>query len=134
MFNFGPSPKLLARDPSAFGHGLQLCPHDRGMNAPVELLLGEAAIGAGDDVLAPDEPGEPEEAVGHELWMLHDVRAVAYDAWGQYLAFGQLDVFPDSPFVFVAGIGGLDEVGASTDLENEIHDLPQRNIRRVRSW
>src|SRR5712691_8998638 len=58
------SPKFLASDPRAFGHGMQLRPHDRGVNAPVQLLLREAAICAGDEVLAADQPGESEEALG----------------------------------------------------------------------
>ena len=82
MLNFGPPPKLLARDPRALGHGFQLRPHDCGMNAPIELLLRESAIGAGDDVLAAHEAGETQDAFGHQVWMLHDVRAVADDARG----------------------------------------------------
>src|ERR1700692_2145870 len=66
--------------------------------------------------------------------MLHDVGAVADDARSQDLALRQLDVLPDLPFVFMARIGGFDEVGAGTNLENEIDNLPQRDIGRVRSW
>lgn len=59
MLDFGAPPKLVTGDPRALGHGFQLCPHDCGMNAPVELLLGKAAIGASDDVLATDKAGKP---------------------------------------------------------------------------
>src|ERR1700687_2724632 len=55
------SPKLPAGEPRAFHHGLQLRPHDAGVNAPVQLLLRETAIRAGDDVLSSSDPGEPEE-------------------------------------------------------------------------
>ena len=78
------------------------------MNAPIELLLGKAAIGAGDDILAPHEPREAQNAFGYEFGVLHDACAVADDARGQDLAFRQLDVLPDAPFVFVAGIGALE--------------------------
>src|SRR5579863_1015102 len=103
------------------------------MNAPIELLLGEAAIGAGDYILAAHEAGKTQNAFSHKLRVLHDVRAVADDAGGQDLAFRQLDVLPDAPFVFVAGIGGFDKVSAGADLENKVDDLSQRNVRRVRS-
>ena len=114
----------MACDPGAFDHCFQLRPHDSGMNAPVELFLGKAAIGAGNDVLAAHQASEAQDALGYELGVLHDVCAVADDSWGQNLAVRQLDVFPDAPFVFVARIGGLDEVGAGADLENQVYDLP----------
>src|SRR5579864_9192937 len=103
------------------------------MNAPVELFLREAAIGAGDDVLPADERGEPQDAFSYKFRMLHDICAMADDAGGQDLAFRQLDILPDAPFVFMTWIGGLDEVRAGADLENEIDDFPQRNVGRVRS-
>ena len=77
----------------------------------------------------PTSLGEPHDAFGDEFGMLDDVCAVADDAGGQDLAFRQLDVLPDAPFVFVAGIGGFDEVGAGADLENEIDDLSSAERR-----
>ena len=50
------------------------------MDALVERLLREAAVGAGDDVLAADELGEPHDALGHQLGMLDHVGGVADDA------------------------------------------------------
>src|SRR3984893_18316044 len=66
--------------------------------------------------------------------MLHDVGAVADDARSQDLSLRQFNVLPYPPFVFMAGIGGFNQVCASTDLENEIDNLPERDIGRVRSW
>ena len=51
---------------------------------------GEAAIGAGDDVLAPDDLGKPPDALGDRLGMLDEVRAVRDDA-GDQLPSGSLD-------------------------------------------
>ena len=124
MLGFGTPPELVAGNLRAFGHGFQLGPHDRGMDAAIELLLRKAAIGAGNDVLAAHDAGKPEDTFSHEFWMLHDVCAVADDARGQDFAFRQLDVLPDAPFVFVARIGGFDEIGAGADFENEIDDFP----------
>ena len=133
MLDFGAPPKLMAGDPSALGHGFQLCPHDGRMNAPVELLLGKAAIGAGDHVFAAHEPDEPHDALGHKLGMFHDVCTVADDAGCQNLAGRQLHILPNFPLVFVARVRRLDQVGPGTNLENEVDDLLEWDIRRVRS-
>src|SRR5580704_917135 len=39
------------------------------MNAPVQLLLGETAVGACDDVLTAHHVGESEYPLGHQLRM-----------------------------------------------------------------
>src|ERR1700680_4862494 len=127
------SPKFFAGNSRALGHGLQLRPHDRGVYSPVELLLREAAIRAGDDVLAADQPRELEDAFGNKLRMLDHVGAVADNAGRQHLAVGQLNVLPDTPFVLVARISRLNEIGARPDLENKIDYLLEGNVGRVRS-
>ena len=70
----GLSPKLLRGEAGAFGEAAQFGPGEVGMDP-----AAEAAIGAGDDVLAPDHPGEVEDAVGDYLRVLHDVGGVADD-------------------------------------------------------
>src|SRR5580704_6112390 len=62
---------------------------------------GEAAIGAGDDVLAPDDLGKPPDALGDRLGMLDEVRAVRDDAGDQQLAVRQLRLLPRPPLVLV---------------------------------
>ena len=64
----------------------------------------KATIGAGDDVLAPDHPGEVEDAVGDDLRVLDDVGGVADDPRDQDFSVGQLDVSPDFPLVLVTDI------------------------------
>ena len=61
----------------------------------------EAAIGAGDDVLAPHHSGEVEDAVCDDLRVLDDVGRVADDARDQDFSVGQFDVSPDFPLVLV---------------------------------
>src|SRR5579862_5340325 len=102
------------------------------MNAAVELFLGKAAIGAGDDVFTADYASETKDAFGYELWMFHDICTVTDYTGGQNLALRQLDVLPDAPFMFVAGVGGFDEVGSGADLENEIGDFSERHVGRMR--
>src|ERR1700740_3621408 len=53
--------------------GPNLCPHDGGMNALRKRALRKTAIGAAHDVLAPDDVGEPHEALRHEFGMLDDI-------------------------------------------------------------
>ena len=47
------------------------------MHALDERALREAAVGAADHVLAADELGQPDDALGDQLGMLDDVRVVA---------------------------------------------------------
>ena len=82
------------------------------MDALVERLLREAAVGAGDDVLAADQLGEPHDALGDQLGMLDDVGGVADDAGDQHRALRQLDVLPHLPLVLVARVGPLEHEGA----------------------
>ena len=48
-------PELLRREPGVFGERLQLRPLDGGVHAPDERSLREAAVGAADHVVAPDD-------------------------------------------------------------------------------
>src|SRR6202040_2637820 len=69
---------------------------------------GEAAIGAGDDVLAPDDLGKPPDALGDRLGMLDEVRAVRDDAGDQQqLAVRQLRLLPHPPLVLVPRVAAM---------------------------
>ena len=63
LFPLAP-PQLLRRQLRTVQQRLELGPHDAGANAPVERALREAAVGAGDHVLAPDHLGQPNDAFG----------------------------------------------------------------------
>src|SRR5204863_6988061 len=58
-----PNRSCAAGDARAFRHRFELRPHDRWMHAPVDFLLREAAVGAGNQVLAPHARGEPRETL-----------------------------------------------------------------------
>jgi len=106
----------------------------------------EAAIGAGDGVLAPYHPGEVEDAVGDDLRVLYDVGGVTDDARDQDFSVGQLDVSPDFPLVLVPDVAGLDRVRPTRTLSRTSTmfrsgrsvvcgpcQLPQHMWQRIRS-
>src|ERR1051326_5622112 len=78
-------PKLFGCDAGAFGYGLQLGPHDGGMNAAVELFLRKAAIGSGNDVLSPDAFRKPDDALRDQFRMFDNVCAVTDDTGNKNL-------------------------------------------------
>src|SRR5580704_7818500 len=100
-------PQFVGREPGAGDERFELGPDELRMNS-----AAEAAIRAGNDVLAPRDPGEIEDAVGDDLGMLDDVGGVADDTRNQDLPFGQLDIPPDLPLVLVTDVAGLFELEA----------------------
>src|ERR1700724_2806120 len=77
----GLSPQLLRGEAAAFGEAAQFGPGEVGMDP-----AAEAAIGAGDDVLAADDLGIAQDAVGDELRVLDQVGGVADHTRHQHLA------------------------------------------------
>src|SRR6516164_9946145 len=96
-------PQFFAGEARALCQRFELCPHDRGVDPPVERSLREAAIRSGEHVLASEEPGVADDALGNELGMLHHVGGVADDARDEHLARRQLHILPYLPFVLVTG-------------------------------
>ena len=92
----------------------------------------EAAIGRGDDALAADEIGEPEDAVGDEIGVLDDVGRVADDPRQDQPIVGQFDVLPDLPLVLMPDIAGLERIGLGVDRQHQLDDVPHRDVGRVR--
>src|SRR5712691_10979987 len=107
----GTGPELPGRQRGALRQGLEFGPHDGGMDAGRKGTLGEAAVGAGNDVLPPDQPGVCREAPGDQLRVLDDVGRMGDDARDKELAVRELDLFPDLPLVLVAWIRGFHAVG-----------------------
>src|SRR5438270_10768374 len=87
-------PELAGRDRGAVDEGVELRPGDLRVQAQ-----SQTAIGAGDDAIAADHARVANEAIGHHLRMLDQVRRVADDAGNQDLVVGQLRRLPDLPFV-----------------------------------
>jgi hypothetical protein len=118
-----PTPQLPAGDLGAFGERGEFDPDHAGMHLAGRREAGEAAIGAGDDILAADDPRETADPFGDQFFMLDDVRGVGDDAGDQHLALGQLHMLPDAPFVLVARIGRLKGIGAGIDAEQRLDDV-----------
>src|SRR5215468_7324289 len=105
MWRIRSIPQLLAGQAGALDQRLEFRPHDRGMDAAVERALGKAAVGADHHVLAADEIGEAQRALGDQFGMLHYVGGMADDAGDQHLARRQFRRLPHLPFMLMAWIG-----------------------------
>src|SRR3954452_19108866 len=90
------------RELRALRQGVELRPLDRLVDALQVRPLREPAVGAGDDVLRPDQARDPLDPLGDELGVLDDVRRVADDARREDLPGRQLRVLPHPPLVLVA--------------------------------
>jgi len=91
--------------------------HDALMHALGKRALGESAIGAAEHIVAADDLGQPDQALGDQLRVLDNVGGVADDAGDEFATGRQLDVLPDRPFVLVARVGLLDAVMADLHLQ-----------------
>ena len=77
--------ELLAGDRGAQRQRLELRPGDVAVDA-----AAQAAVGRGDDPLAPDQLGEAADTLGDQLGVLDDVGGVADDTGQDELVVGQL--------------------------------------------
>src|SRR6266404_5417811 len=68
------APQLPAGEAGAVGERLQFDPDDAGVHLAGRGEAGEAAIHAGDDILAPDRLREAADALSDHLRMLDDIR------------------------------------------------------------
>ena len=123
----GLSPKLLRGEAGAFGEAAQFGPGEVGMDP-----AAEAAIGAGDDVLAADDLGIAQDAVGDELRVLDEVGGVADHTRHQHLARRQFRLLPYPPLVLVPHIGSLERLSLRLHVEDQIDDVLERQIMGVR--
>src|SRR5262245_52049086 len=83
-------PKLLGCQPGALGEGGKLRPHHVGIDGRLADPGAVAAVGAGDDVLAPDQPSVASDALGYQVGMLDEVRFGFDHARDQHFSLGQL--------------------------------------------
>src|SRR6266404_1161827 len=105
----------------------------RGAGSSNGPWLGSIATAAGDDVLAVDDRGVTQDAVGDEMRVLDEVGGVADHTRHQHLARRLFGVLPHPPFVLVAHIGGLEGIGLRLHLEDQIDDVLERQIMGVRA-
>src|SRR6516162_10975307 len=110
-----PTPQLLCRQPRPFAQCGELGPYDGRMHFARGREAGKAAIGAGDDILAPGGLREPRDALCDRLGMLDEIRAVCDDAGDKNLAFRQCYILPHPPLVFVPRVAGLERIDPGVD-------------------
>src|SRR6266496_5699046 len=94
---------------------------------------GKAAVGSGDDVLAPDDLGEPHDSFGDQFRVLHQVGGVADHSRYEDLPGGQLDPLEDMVFVFVPRVGRFERIGAGVDFQNDVDDVLQIHFVNART-
>ena len=93
----------------------------------------EAAVGAGDDVLASDGAGESADAIGHQLGVLDEDGRLRDRAGNQDGSFRELHVLPHPPLVLVARVRGLERVGAGADLQHHVDEMLQLEVVHARA-
>src|SRR6516225_3425401 len=89
-----PTPQLLCRQPRPFAQCGELGPYDGRMHFARGREAGKAAIGAGDDILAPDGFREARNALGNRLGMLDEIGAMRDDAGDKRLPSRKFDLLP----------------------------------------
>src|SRR5262249_39743138 len=120
------------RDARALDQRGELRPRNIRMHLIAGARGAEAAVGPGDDALAPDHVGETFDALRHQLRMLDQMHAVRDHAWDQELVVGQCDLAPERPFVFVAWVRRLDDTSAGVDLQQQVDEMPELEIVHAR--
>src|ERR1700739_3654823 len=127
-----PAPQLLRREAGAFAQCRELGPYDGRMDLAGGREARKAAIGARDDILAPDSLREPRDALRDRLGVLDEIRAVCDDAGDQKLALRQFSILPHPPFVFVARVAGLERIGPGVDAQHDVDGVLQFEI--MHAW
>ena len=92
-------PEFARGEAGAFRHGREFRPNDGGIDRGLTNPGAVAAIAAGDDVLASDEPGVTRDPLRDQLGMLDEVRFRFEHAGDEDLAFGQADALEKRPFM-----------------------------------
>ena len=101
------------------------------MDALVERLLREAAVGAGDDVFRPTSLASRTIRSSHQLG-ISDTTLVAWLMTPGISTepFGSLTSCQMQPFVLVAWVRHLQHIGAGAHAQDQIHNV----ARPARRW
>src|SRR5262247_4571187 len=121
----GALPEAPARQPRSLREHAELLPHDARVHARGREPLREAAVHAGDDVLAADEPRVAHDPLRDQLRVLDAVRRVGDDARDEDLALGELDRLPHVVLVLVAWVRSFERECPRLDRQNYRQDLSQ---------
>ncbi len=106
-------------------------------NLRIELAVtrgrAEAAVGIGDDALAPDNVGKFHDALGDQRGMLDIVGRGIDHARQQQLVVGQCDILPDRPLMRVTRIGCFERDALRPHAKHDLDDLGEIDVVRVRA-
>src|SRR5207245_6206696 len=127
------APEFPARDGGALSKRAELGPDDIRIHAARSDMNAEAAVDAGHDVVAADEPGIPLDALRDELRMLDVVGLAFDDARYQHFAFRHLDRFEHGPLMGVARVRRLELDRMRLRLPHDINDVLKRHVAVVRT-
>ena len=95
----------MTRQRGAFGYGPHLCPADVRVDA-----VAVPTIGAGDDILAPHDPGVGQDTIRDQFGRLYGRRLVGDDPRNVDLALGQLDDGDEEALVLRQGRSPVDRL------------------------
>ena len=122
-----PLPPQLASTRAARPRPRQAWPR-RSRHAPP----AEAAVGAGEDVLAADRAGEAHDALGDQLRVLDQLVEWLTTPGRSILPSGSLTSFHSFHSCSWRDVGGLERIALRVDLQHEVDDVLERQVVGVR--
>src|SRR5262249_38610864 len=120
-------------DARALDQRAELRPDDAFVNFLAAGEGAESAIGAGDDVLAPDDPRKAHDALGHQLRMLDEYARLRNGPRDENHAIGKSDVLPYAPLVLVARVRGFERDCTGPDLEHDVDEVLELQVVNART-
>ena len=90
--------------------------------------VAKTAVGSRQNSFAAYQAGIANQPFGHQIRVLNEVAAVTNDARNKCSTFGQLNVFEDAPFVFMAWVRRLDRKAHRSHPQDNVSDIAERNI------
>src|SRR3990167_6207139 len=119
-----PSPELPGGEARAFSHRLELGQSDRGRADS----RARAEVRTRHDIFATHQLGVLYQALCDRLRVFNEVAIVAGYPRNEHLPLGQLDILPHTPLMLMAGVRSLNGIALRAHLQDEIHDVSERDI------
>src|ERR1700722_12105372 len=125
-------PELPRGEPRPFRHRRQFGPDDIGIDRGLADPRAEAAIAAGNDVVAADQIGGAGGGLRDEVRTLAQIRLRLDDARDDGLALRQFDALEQRPFMRVAWVRRLERDRARPRQEDDVDDVGERHVTMMR--
>src|SRR3984885_1473622 len=127
-------PEETAGSVRAFSQAEELFPGDGRKNGQERGEGRKATVGAGHHTVPPDDPGEPDDALGDQVGMLDVVAGGVDHAGDERQRAGNGDVLEDAPFVGVPGVGVFETERADVGAGHDGEDLAEFDVVVMRSF